>query len=487
MNKLMQKDSLKMNLFMQITYQIISIIVPIITMPYISRVLGADLIGQNSLATNIANYFLIFSMLGLTTYSSRKIPLCRNNERELGQRISSLLILHIIFSIISLVAYYIMIVFYCPVSINIMAIAGIYIVSSLLDLNWVFAALEQLKISVFRNMVVKIITIVFVFAFVKTSNDLWKYALILTCSGVICNMVMWGYFLKSIKLHKPTKEMLLEDIKYLFILFVPAIALSLYRYMDKLLVGLMASTTELGLYEQSEKIILVATALITAIGASSLPKFTNIQKKDPENIEGLLNKYAILVAFFSCSLAFGMASISPLLSNVYLGEEFAECDKLILCLSISVLFMGASTLIRYSYLIPLGHDKQYIIATFGGAIINVIVDIILIPSYGSFGAIIGTILAELVVFIFHLIAIKREKKILKSLLKFIPFIIIGLIMFIVVRLYISNNIYNIKSMIISILLGGLIFILLSVMYVYFFEKDIFYYIIKYIKHFLKKK
>lgn len=467
------KTNFKLNIILQISYQLLSVVVPLISTPYISRIFSATLIGEYTFSISIANYFILFAMLGINVYASREIPKCKDNRELLNQKFSSLFYNKFFFSFLSIVIYAVMISFYKPVDFSLLLIAGVSIFSCFIDLYWFFLGLEKVKLTVTRNMIIKIASLLLIFIFVKNENDLWKYALIVVGATLFSNLYLWLYLFKYVRFVKVSFKYIINDAKYLFILFIPAISTSLFRTMDKIILGSIGSKEELGLYEQADKIINMASLILSAIGTVSVPRFTALHKEgNKARIDALFEKYNLLLAIVSCSIAFGIAAISKSLANVYLGSKYTSCDILIFLLSICVILTAIATSFRSAYLLPLGMDKFYTLSTIGAAIINIVADFSLIPFLGARGAVIGTILAEFVLMLVQSIAVRKQANTLLKILDYVVYSIPGALMMIVVLICQHFMSYSVINLLLLILIGAAFYISLSIPTSFIYKKRV---------------
>lgn len=477
----------KINLFLQVAYQLLTIIVPLISTPYISSIFSPADIGSYTYAVSIANYFVLFAMLGINVYSSREIPIVKNDAKKLNKKFTSLFLNKLFLSIIALIIYGVMIIFFIGENnIKLYIAVGISILSCSIDLFWLFLGLEKIKLTVTRNAIIKLLSLVLIFIFVKTQDDLIIYALIISLSTFISNIYLWFYIFKTVKFVKVSIKELKYDFKNLFKLFIPAIAVSLFRTMDKILLGSLGTLTDLGYYEQADKIMNVASLLVSAIGTVSVPRFSALNN-DIERKNDYFYKYNVLLAFISCAMTFGIASISNFLANIYLGLNFSECNKLIFWLSLCIIFTGIATTYRSAYLIPLQMDKLYLLSTICAAIINVICDIILIPFLGALGAVIGTILAECILMIVQVFSTRKHVSLFPHFKVYFIFCFSGIVMFCIVKYLDLNLNLNLQNFIFEICAGALIYITLSIILIFFFEKKFFNYILGFVKKIFHRK
>ncbi|MEH7495911.1 flippase, partial [Neobacillus niacini] len=450
--------SLKKNLIYQSAYQIIVILLPLITAPYISRVLGAEGIGIYSYTFSVANYFVLFSMLGLNNYGNRQIAIVRDNKTKLNQTFSNIFALHFLISTLVLVAYISYVLIFVQENKIYAMIAFMYIVAAMFDINWFFFGIENFKITVTRNIIIKILTASCIFYFVKESNDLWLYIAIMGIGTFISQSLVWIVVKRYVRFVKPAWADMKEHMKPLLVLFIPVLAVSLYKIMSKIMLGNMTDSIQVGLYENSEKIVNIPMGLITAVGVVMLPRMSNISATlDFNRAESYIMKSMQYVMIAACAWSFGIGAIAPEFAPIFFGEEFKASGVLMQGLAITIPFIAFANVIRTQFLIPNKYDHIYVKSVVLGAIVNIICNLIFIPKMLAVGAVIGTVLAEITVCLYQSIAVRNKIQIYQYLKKSIYFIILGLCMAGIVRIIGSTMEASIVSITIEITLGILLF------------------------------
>lgn len=434
------KKNVITNIIYNVIYQILIFIIPLITMPYISRVLGANGIGIYSYTYSIAYYFMIIAMLGLNNYGNRTIAKVRDDKEAMSKEFWSIYAFQLITTSIMVVLYFSYIAIFCKEYKYIALLQSMYVISSAFDINWFFWGIEKFKLTITRNTLIKVLSLILIFIFVKTENDVWKYTIILAGSTLISNMVLFSFLRKYIKFSKITKGDILKHLKPNLVLFLPVIAVSIYKIMDKIMLGTLSTVTEVGYYENAEKIINVPIAIITAIGTVMLPRVSNMISNDQEDqVKEFLGRTMPLVMCLSIAMMVGLIAIAKDFAIIYFGMDFAKAGILIKLLSVTIIFLSWGNVIRTQYLIPKEMDRDYIISAFLGAIVNFIMNCIFIPKYQSVGACFGTICAEFIVVFYQTFVVRKKLPIFKYIKESFPFLIKALIMYIVV-IYIGEYI-----------------------------------------------
>ena len=470
--------NLKKNFLYNIGYQLLIIIIPLVTAPYISRVLGVDGIGTYSYIYSIAYYFGLFAMLGISNHGNRTIALTKKNKDEMSKKFWNLYAVQFICSTISLIIYVIFVLLFFKNN-KIIAIIDIsFILSYMFDITWLYFGLEQFKTTVLRNTFFKVLTLGLIFIFVKQSCDLWKYTLIMGGGTFLSQLYLWIPLKKNVNFAKFDFSEIKANIKPILFLFIPVLSYSIYKIMDKIMIGSLTTVSQVGLYENSEKIIGIPTSLITALGTVMMPRISSLLS---EKKFGMVKKYrAFSFKYFtilSFGMIFGIISIGETLAPVYFGKAFIGCSSTIIILSISIIFLSWANIIRTQYLIPNKIDRPYIVSTIVGAIVNLIINILLIPRYGADGAAVGTVFAELTVFIVQMLYTRKEISIFSNIKCILYILPIGIIMIIIAKYIRSIFGITIKSLVLQIAISGMFYLILIFVIQLIFKDELLYEII----------
>lgn len=481
----MKSNSVKKNFIYQLVYDILIMILPFLTSPYIARVIGAEGLGIYSYHYSISYYFVLFSILGLRNYGNRTIAKCRDNKEELDSTFSNLLAVHILVSLICCVGY---IAYLFVVNQNekiYAAIMFIQVLSGLFDISWFYFGIEHFKLTVSINTVVKVVNVICVFVFVKNTKDLWIYCLIMALGALISQIALWFPLNKYVHLVRPQWQIMKTHIKPMLILFIPSIAVSLYKYMDKIMIGVLSNKIQLGFYENAEKVINIPTTIITSFGTVMLPKMSNLMSTKGKNEIGRYIKISMFyVMWLSYALTFGLASVATVFAPVFWGTDFYQSGLIIMGLAITIPFISFANVIRTQYLIPSSRDKEFMVSVVSGAVVNLIVNAILIPTKGSFGAMIGTIIAEVTVCAIQCWTVRKELQLFDLFKQSSPFVFFGILMFAVVFGMGRVLSCNVMTLLLQIAMGGLIYCAVSFVYLYHIKETTF---LNIVNKFLDKK
>lgn len=466
-------SSIKKNYLYNALYEILVIIIPLITSPYISRVLGAEGIGVYTYHYTVVTYFLLFARLGIQNYGTRSIAGAKTKE-ERNEIFSSVLLIQIILSVIVLAAYLVY-VFLCSKEEKVLAVLLMsYLVSSILDVNWFFFGIEQFKITVSRNIIIKLFSTALIFIFVKQEQDIFIYAIILAFCNFLGQAALWPYLKGNIRIIKPRLTAIMTSLKPIIILFIPQIAVSLYKTMDKIMVGSMCIKSELAFYEYASMIVGLPLGFITSLGTVMLPRTSALLKVGNEQKSREYMHYSILFSVgLSWAFAFGISGVSTIFVPFYFGESFSPTSKLLIGLTLTIPFISWANVIRTQYLIPKKRDKEYIISLFCGAGANLLINALLIPRLFAWGAVIGTIVAEIIVCLVQTYYVNREIPVSGYFKECLPFMFIGGIMYGVIKAIELLPVHALIIVCIQVFCGIFVYLGLSYLYIrYWLKMDV---------------
>lgn len=459
-------SKLKSNFIYNAIYQILILIIPLITTPYVARTIGAEGVGTYSYTYSIVLYFMMFALLGMNNYGNREVSKVRDDKEKLNRTFSSIYYLQLIVTLIVSIIYIIYVLLNSREYFTIQIIQVLYLVSVAFDINWLFCGLQKFKMTVTRSAILKILNLVLILIFVKDAEDLNKYIFILAFMTLLNQLILWPFRKKEVSFIRVSRKEIFKHLKPTIILFIPVLASSVYRTMDKIMIGKMANMSEVGYYENAEKMLNIVLSVINALGTVTLPQMTYLYSK--ENLEEFkrIFKKSILFVFFSVfPVIFGFLATADILVLLYLGEGFTESAVLLKVLSISLIFTSVASIIRMQLLIPRGKDKEYTTSILIGAIVNFIFNMIFIRRYGAIGATIGTILAEFLVCFFQCMAIRKDINLKEYLPSCLKFFITSLVMFIIVYFVGKNMEKTLLTLVIQVTLGVFIYCILNYKYI----------------------
>ncbi|MBP3463515.1 MAG: flippase [Clostridia bacterium] len=452
----MEKTSIKKNYLYNLVYQIIILILPIITTPYISRALGATNIGIYSYTVSIVTYFTLFGSLGVSLYGQREIAYVRDNTSKRKKTFIEIILFRFITLTISMIIFYFSFarsneyqVYY--------RILLLYLLAASFDISWFFQGLEDFKKTVTRNVIVRLLSVACIFIFVKKPEDLSKYLLIYSLADLLGNLSLWLYLPKYFKGIKVKNINLKKHMVPIITLFIPQIAIKLYNTVDKTMIGyIISNKSELGNYEEANKLINVLFTIVSSLGIVMVPRIANVfASGDTKKLNDYIMKSFRFVFFLAFPITFGIVTVSKEFIPIFLGSGYEKCHIIVNILAPIILLCGITNVIGTQYLLPTKRQKQYTISILVGLIFDIAFNAMLIPKYGAYGAALMTTLAQTLVVIIQCYYIKNDINLKNAFKEGINYAIAGIIMFtvcIILGIFIKHALL---SIIIKILFGGI--------------------------------
>jgi len=465
-------EKLKNNVLYSFIYQFLAIILPLATAPYVSRILGPEGIGTISYSKSIALYFSLFALLGLNTYGVRVIASSRNNNKTLTDTFNQVFTLQLVTAILIVVMYSFYVFLILPPDSRLYAIIFIGIVmSTCVDVNWFFFGIERFKITVVRNGIIKILATILIFVLVKGKNDLWVYALILSSSQLFSNIVLMKYIKDYVSEIRLTTDNFLVHFKNNLVLFVPVIAVSVYKILDKIILTNIGGPTQTGFFESAEMIILAPLTFVSALGSVMLPRITFLKDiDDSESVNKIIRISTKLTLAIAIPLSFGIASIATPFTIIFFGESFKNTGLLIEILAPVIVLTTLSYALKTQFLIPMKKDKEYTISVILGAIINVIINVLLVPTFGALGTSIGVLLSEIVVLTVLVFVLRKGVNFKIFLRGTWIYFISGVLMFCLLKVLFLVFSTDLLALLASIIIGFSSYLTIITLLLYFFDK-----------------
>ena len=460
------KTSAKMNYLYNLVYNFLILFIPFLTIPYISRIVGVEGVGVYSYTYSIAYYFMLFTMLGVNNYGNRTIAKHRNNKIKLTESFINIYLIQLVMGLIMLATYLIYVFSFNVEYKAVAAIQSLFIVSAILDINWFYFGIEEFKKTITRNTAFKVANAALVFIVVKTPDDLWKYTLIMSGMTLASQLFLWVFLKNYISFAKINFKKIKNHLKSDIILFVPVLAISIYKIMDKIMLGIITGVNEVGFYDNAEKVLTIPITIITSLGVVMLPRMSNIVSKgNNRQMEQYIHKSIIFVMFLSFAMSFGLLSISDTFSIAFFGQQFSRVGIILSLLSLTLPITSFANVIRTQYLIPQEKDKVYIKSVLFGAIANLILNIILIPIWSGVGACCSTIIAEFIVMAYQAMSVKKYLPIKQYVHETSTFFLRAVIMLAIIYPINWLNLNSIVKIIAQVAIGTLVYGVLNYRYV----------------------
>lgn len=447
------------NYMYSVAYQLFSMLIPFITVPYVSRVLGVEGIGINAYAGSILQYFMLFGSLGIGLYATRTIAYVRDDKRNLSRAFWSIFMLQFTLCLVSFALYIIFIFIFIDKYRLIYIILSLNLLAASIDIGWLFVGMEQLKKLVLRSIFFRVLGTICIFIFIKNINDLWKYTAISSLSIILGQLVIWVYAFKIVDKYKITYSDIVKHLKPSLELFVPQLAIQVYLVLNRTLLGLYAGNQEIGLYDSADRVVKMALAVLTATGGVMLPKIANSYfYGDRGKIKYYINTILNFVSYLGIPMVLGLISISDEFVMWFFGSQFEKAATLVIILSPVIFIIAWSNVMGFQYMIPVKKTREFTISVMIGALINLLLNLLLLRSFLSIGAAISTVMAESGVTISQLYMLKKEIKapgLGKNLLKYMLSASFMYVCILIFRQFMDTSA---RSTIIQAVLGAFIYI-----------------------------
>lgn len=436
-------------------YQIFAIIVPFITAPYISRILGPDGVGEYGYSYSIVSYFILLATLGTATYGNKVIGYYQDNPKEYSIRFWNIFCFRMITAGVSLVGYLLYALFVTENKV-VALLQSLYIVGVACDVTWFLQGMEQFKKIAIRNFVFKLLSIVMIFVCVKDKGDVWGYVLCLSGFTLAGNISILPYMKRYLVKIKISQIRPYENINEILRLFLPTVAAQIHAVLNMSMIGWLSNVFENGYYEQAEKISKMGLMLITTLGTVLIPRVSqSVSKSNYDEVKKYINRAIDFIWALGIPMTMGLICIAEELVPIFYGNGYEKVEELLKIMSLLFVPMGFSNVMSRVFFIPTNRTLAYNKMLIFGVFINILLNIALIPFLHSVGSCIATVCGEVGIFIIQIFYIARfgcwdKKKVTVNLFKYLWS---GAIMIFAVKatLYITNN--EIINLILSVIAG----------------------------------
>ncbi len=458
------RSSMFKNLRFQTYFQAINTVIPLVTTPYIARVLGASMIGVFSSAHAMASFFTLFAVFGIGNYGTRCIS-AENDDEKRKTLFMELYSLQLITCVIASVCY----LLYCVLFAENKTIAFLQFITllgSFFEVSWFYFGIEDFVITVVSSSIFRLISVVLLFVLVKSSDDLVIYTLIMLGSAFMSQIVLWllivkkGYFKPGTIRKESVKKHFLPNFK----LFIPLVAMTVCTSTDKAMLGSLSTYDQAGYYSNIDRIINVPFSIFSGFGTVFLPRVTSLSLESEKKAKDFFLDTLSGIIMLGVAISFGIIAVADSFIPFFLGSGYEPCVMLIKAFSPVIIIKSISNAIRMHFLVPLKKENIFILATVTGAVLNIVLNFILIPRFGALGAIITTIFSEIVVLAFQIIRTYKFSEIIPSIKDLLVYLCIGGIMIFVSRLIGFESDSAVLKLVFDVVIGAITYCLLTLVY-----------------------
>lgn len=404
-----KQKSLKLNFIFNSILTASGILFPLITFPYVSRILGPAGVGKVSFATSVIFYFNIFAQLGVLTYGIRTCAIVREDKVKLSRTVQEIMIINFIMSLLAYLCFFI-ILFHVPrlrEEKTLMIIISLTIIFNTIGVEWLYKALEQYVYITIRSVAFKLIALAATFFLIRSESDYIIYGCLSILSASASNIFNFINIRKFIYLRPVGGYNFKQHFKAIGIFFAMSIATSIYTHLDTVMLGFLKSNHEVGYYNAAVKVKGILVCFVTSLGTVLLPRssyyiehglladFRRITAKAMNFVVILATSISVYFILFAKEGIFFLS-----------GAEYTPSILPMQIVMPTVFFIGMTNIMGIQILVPLGKEKYVLYSEIAGAAADILVNLLLIPRYAAIGAAIGTLTAETVVFIFQFMVLK---------------------------------------------------------------------------------
>lgn len=480
-----QQKSLKVNAILNITKTLMGLVFPLITFPYASRILMPEGLGKVNFALSIISYFAIISSLGIENYGIREAAKLRDDKIQLSKFSKEIFMINMISTIVAYALLAVAIIF-IPKFLEyrrLLIVSSATILFTTLGMNWLYSAVEDYLYITIRSIIFQVISLILLFLLVHSKDDYVKYAAISVVSNVGSNILNFVHSRKyiSFKIDKPLKFK--KHLKPIMVLFAMAVAVKIYTVLDTTMIGFLKNDYEVGIYTAATKINKIVLSLVVSIGTVLLPRLSYYSSmEDKTEFYKLAYKGFDILLLIALPSAVGLSLLSTSIVHLLSGNGYEVAILPMRIMNPIIVVIGLSNFIGIQMFMPLNKEKWTLYSVLVGAVVNFFINLFLIPMYGSVGASIATLCAEITVTLTQLILLRRFlkiNKIAKSLIKyFLNSVVMGVFVYACVR-FIS---VEWVELVIGVIVGVVVYILILVIE----KNELIYEVLTSIKNKIKK-
>ena len=433
-----KKHSLKYNYILSVAINMASYIFPLITYPYVTRILGAEGIGKVSFAETAASYFVLFTTLGIPTYGIRACAAVRDNKRELAKVTKELLTISLIMMIISLTCF-VTLIFFLPQFAQrkeLLLINCITIILTPFGVNWFFNAIEDFTYITIRTLMIKVVTLTATFLFVRDIKDYNLYALVLVLSTGGSYIYNFVYMNRFVDLRNVKKLELRRHMKPVLILFATTAAATVYSNVDVTMLGLISGDVQVGIYNVAHKLRQVILSLVSTVGTVLIPRMSYyIKNNKTEEFNRLVAKSIQFICLSAVSLMLFFFTVARESVLLIAGSGYEDAILVFICILPTIVFCAFSNMTGLQILVPMEKENILLKSLIIGAVMDVLLNALLIVKWKAVGVAIATAIAELAVLMYQLWYLHKCKLICVKGVNIYKTIIFNLIAFLVTFIF----------------------------------------------------
>lgn len=389
-------------------YQLLILVIPLFLTPFTTRVLGAEGIGEYSYTRSIVTYFVLFGTVGSNIYAQRAVAYVNADKQERSKVFWEIFLFRCLLLSTSLILYLYLVVANGRYPL-LFLIQTLDILAAMIDITWYFQGMEQFGKITIRNALVKISSAILILLIIRKEEHLWLYVLIYAASNLVGQLLMWKEIPESVLKISIRQLQIGRHPREMFLLFVPQIAIQVYLAIDKTMIELLTDdSSQTGYYELAQTIQRTGVVIVTAFGTAAASRVAVLkERRESTEIRSLIDRSYELVFFIAFPLALGIGAVSHNFVPWFLGAGYEPVTQLMILLCPLIIIIGLSNISGMQYMVPMGQQNQMTASTLVGAVINILLNAIWIPTTGAMGAAAASVVAECIVLLIQILLIRK--------------------------------------------------------------------------------
>lgn len=471
-----KSKSLASNVIYAFLLQIANIIFPLLTIPYVSKILGATNLGKVDFSTSIINWVIVFATCGITTYAVREVSKTRNNEKKLEKLFNELFLFKIISSIIVSIIYFVFIFFIdkTKTELTLFLTQGLIIILNIFQFDWFFQGIENYKFITIRSLILKIISFILMFVMIKEANDYVNYAIILIIATHLGNLLNFFEIKKNIKISFKNLD-IKKHIPKIKVFFISTVIISMYNTFDSIILGFASLDSDVALFSRSKVFLSAAMVAALALSNAIMPRLNNYFETNKEKYNSFLNFSVNLIFIITIPMMVGAVLLSKEAMLLFGGEEFIKATIPFIIISPLIILVPLSTWTYQQIIIAHTLEEKYLKHQIIMAVLSVVLNLLLVFKLSYIGTAIAYLIVETYGLISAIIISKKHNNVHYLSMSLVKYIIASIIMTIVILIFKSDVISWInllKTVIIGVICYFISLLILKEDVIMFFVNEI---------------
>lgn len=459
--------SVKRNAVLNVFRTLMSLIFPLITFPYVSRVLGPEGTGKVHYAQSIVSYFSMIALLGINTYGLREAAKIRDDKERLSKFYHEMMAVTLISTLTAYTLFFVAIFLFRNLYEyrQLLLVTSATILFTTIGVEWLYCAVEDYGYITLRSVFFQIAGLILLFLFVKSKDDFLQYAAVSVVTNVGSNFLNFLHCRKYVFITKKYSLEIKSHLRPILILFGTTAAISVYTVLDSTMLGVLCGDFQVGLYNAATKINKIVVGLVVAVGVVVTPRMSNIVETDRNAGNDLLLKTYNLYLFLTIPCAVGLCFLAKPVIQLFCGSEFYPAVKTMRIMTPIIIFISFGQFFTNLIFTPLRKDRYSLVPVLIGAGVNFILNLIFIPKFYALGAGVATVVAEFSVWIVKLFLSKKMTDVFPFFFKNLyQYIISALLMLLVMFLVSLVQLSAAWNLLVSVIAGAGVYVISLVLF-----------------------